>query len=141
MALDPITAGIEFVKAISDKIWPDANAKAEALYKLEQLHQTGELAKLTANTDLAKGQQAINQIEAQNDNVFVSGARPFFMWVCGSAFAYHYVLQPFMAFFLMALGYNIVLPEFNMETLMTVAMGMLGLGGMRSYEKAKGLTK
>lgn len=141
MAFDPVSIGLEFVSKIADKIWPDPTAKAEGLLKLEQLKQTGELAELTAETDLAKGQQAINLAEASNDNVFISGWRPFIGWVCGVAFAYHFVLQPFMAFAFASFGYSFALPAFDMGALNTVLMGMLGLGGLRSFDKMKGASK
>ena len=63
------------------------------------------------------------------------------MWVCGTAFAYHYVLQPLLAFVFAASGHPVVLPVFDMDALMSVAFGMLGLGGYRTYEKLKGVTK
>jgi hypothetical protein len=62
--------------------------------------------------------------------------------VCGVAFAYHFVLQPLIVFGVTAAGVDIpALPEFDMGSLMTVMMGMLGLGGLRSYEKKQGITK
>ena len=58
------------------------------------------------------------------------------------AFAYHFVLQPLIVFGVTAAGVDIPeLPEFDMGSLMTVMMGMLGLGGLRSYEKKQGLAK
>ena len=63
-------------------------------------------------------------------------------WVCGVAFAYHFVLQPIILFAVTAYGLEIpALPEFDMTSLMTVLGGMLGIGGLRTYEKQKGLTK
>jgi hypothetical protein len=74
--------------------------------------------------------------------VFKGGGRPFIGWVCGAAFAYHFVLQPFIVFGVSVAGVEIPeLPTFDMGSLMTVMMGMLGLGGLRSYEKKQGLTK
>ena len=62
--------------------------------------------------------------------------------MCGVAFAYHFVLQPLIVFGVTAAGVDIpALPEFDMGSLMTVMMGMLGLGGLRSYEKKQGITK
>lgn len=141
MSFDPITAGLDFVGKIADKIWPDPKARQEGLIKLKELEQAGELAYLASETDLAKGQQAINLEEAKSTQLWVAGARPFFMWVCGVAFAYHYVLQPFLAFCFAATGHPVSLPAFDMEALMTVALGMLGLGGMRSFDKLKGTSK
>jgi hypothetical protein len=144
MALDPISIGLEFVGKIADKIWPDPVAKQEGLFKLEQLRQTGELAQLTAETDLMKGQLAIDTEEAKSESVFVSGWRPFIGWVCGSAFAYKFILQPFLIFGLMAAGSKFdyhTLPTLDWSELLPVLMAMLGMGGLRTYEKAKGVNK
>lgn len=138
MAIDPITAGLNFVSKIADKIWPDPASKAAGLLELEKLRQTGELAVLAAETDLAKGQQEINKIEAANENLFVSGWRPAIGWTCAAAFAYHFVLQPLIAFLIANTGHSVSLPVFDMDALYTVLMGMLGLGGMRTAEKIKG---
>lgn len=84
----------------------------------------------------------VNKTEAASGSVFKGGWRPFIGWVCGAAFAYHFVLQPFILFGVAVAGVAIPeLPTFDMGSLMTVMMGMLGLGGLRSYEKKQGLTK
>ncbi len=84
----------------------------------------------------------VNKAEAESGSVFKGGWRPFIGWVCGAAFAYHFVIQPFILFGVAVAGVQIPeLPTFDMGSLMTVMMGMLGLGGLRSYEKKQGLTK
>ena len=87
--------------------------------------------------EIKKAQIEVNKVEAGSTNLFVSGWRPFVGWTCGVALCYHFVLQPFLAFLLYSFGQQIVLPTFDMTTLTTVLMGMLGLGGLRSYEKVK----
>lgn len=134
MSLDPISAVFDGVTTIVNKIWPDATQAQKDALSLE-------LAQLQASTDLAKGQLAINQEEASSSNLFVSGWRPFIGWICGFAFAYHFIIQPLITFICAWSGTKIDLPVFNMDALNTVLMGMLGLGTMRSYEKAKGVTK
>jgi len=141
MAFDFITAGIEFVGKVLDRAIEDPKLKAETKLKFAEMQQTGELAQLTADTELAKAQLAINQTEAQNPSIFVSGWRSFIGWVCGAAFAYHYIIQPLLAFVLASFGHSVALPVFNMDAMLTVLLGMLGLGGMRSFEKIKGVTK
>ena len=87
-------------------------------------------------------QVEVNKAEAESGSVFKGGWRPFIGWVCGTAFAYHFVLQPLILFGVTVAGVQIPeLPTFDMTSLMTVMMGMLGLGGLRSYEKKQGLTK
>ena len=92
--------------------------------------------------ELAKGQLEINKTEAQHRSIFVAGWRPFVGWTCGVALAWHFVLAPFIMFFSAYFGVELPkLPTFDMESLLTVLMGMLGLGGLRTFEKFKGITK
>ena len=103
-----------------------------------------ELATMAENhaQELAKGQLAINQTEAKHKSIFVAGWRPFIGWTCGIALAWHFVIAPFIIFFSAYFGITLPeLPTFDMGSLMTVLMGMLGLGGLRTFEKYKGITK
>jgi hypothetical protein len=77
-------------------------------------------------------QGEINKIEAQHRTIFVAGWRPFIGWVCGIALAYNFVLRDLLIWFI---GPEQVPPALQMEHLMTVLIGMLGLGGMRTFEK------
>ncbi len=140
--MDPISLGLNFVSKIADKIWPDPAAKAAGLLELERLRQTGELAYLAAETDLAKGQLEINKAEAENAHWFVSGWRPFLGWCCGFGLAYAAIIEPF-ARFLAKVGFNYVgeFPVVDTTITMQVLFGMLGLGVMRTAEKVKGVTK
>lgn len=87
--------------------------------------------------EINKAQLEVNKVEAGHTSKFVSGWRPFTGWVCSIALGYHYILQPLLAFILYSFGNEVVLPTFDMTTLTTVLLGMLGLGGMRSFEKVK----
>jgi hypothetical protein len=139
MAFDPISAALDIGGKLIDRLWPDATQRDAAKLKLAEMHQTGELAQLAAETDIAKGQIEVNQAEAGSSSLFVAGWRPWIGWVCGVAFAYHFVVQPLLAFILAATGHPVTLPTFNMEALYTVLLGMLGLGSMRTFEKYKGV--
>ena len=77
-------------------------------------------------------QGEINKIEAQHRTIFVAGWRPFIGWVCGVALAYNFVLRDLLIWFI---GPEQVPPALQTEHLMTVLIGMLGLGGMRTFEK------
>jgi hypothetical protein len=83
-------------------------------------------------------QGEINKIEAQHRTIFVAGWRPFIGWVCGIALAYNFVLRDLLIWFI---GPEQVPPALQMEHLMTVLIGMLGLGGMRTFEKFNDKTK
>jgi hypothetical protein len=109
--------------------------------KNELAHEIATMAERHAQ-ELAKGQLEINKAEASHRSIFVSGWRPSVGWVCSIAMAYHFVLQPLIVFGVTIAGVEIPeLPKFDMNSLMTVLMGMLGLGGLRTFEKTKGLTK
>tara|TARA_Y100000114_G_scaffold78768_1_gene72539 strand:+ start:159 stop:536 length:378 start_codon:yes stop_codon:yes gene_type:complete len=82
-------------------------------------------------------QAKINEIEAQHRNLFVSGWRPSVGWVCSLAFAYHFVAFPIIK----TIYPNTEFPVLETEPLFTVLMGMLGLGGLRTYEKIKDKAK
>lgn len=115
---------------IINKFIPDRNeaAKAAAEY---------ETALLNIQAQQAIAQTEVNKIEAGNDNVFIAGWRPFIGWTCGIAFAYHYVVQPIVLLICAMTSTPVAKPDFDMNTLLTVLLGMLGLGGLRTYEKTK----
>ena len=79
---------------------------------------------------------------AQHRSIFVAGWRPFVGWTCGIALAWHFVLAPLTMFVCAYIGVTIPeLPTFDVSSLLTVLMGMLGLGGLRTFEKTKGIAK
>ena len=91
--------------------------------------------------ELAKGQLEINKAEASHRSIFVAGWRPFIGWTCGIALMAHFVIFPATDFITANMGLEIPpMPAFDMDSLMTVVLGMLGLGGMMSFEKMKGVT-
>lgn len=122
-----------------ERFFPDPKAAGEAKLELLRMQQTGELAQLAANTDLAKGQLEVNKAEAGSDSIFVAGWRPFIGWTCGAAFAYKFVLAPFIVLGLTAAGHPISLPVLDFTEMSTILLGMLGLGAMRTTEKIKGV--
>jgi hypothetical protein len=87
--------------------------------------------------EMNAAQMKINEIEAGKKGLF-SQWRPFLGWVLCTAFAYHFKLQPFMLFIMASKGVSIELPDFDMNTMTTLLFGLLGLGGMRTWEKVKG---
>lgn len=120
------------VSGLLDKFIEDKDAKNA------MAHEIATMAEKAAYEN-AKLQIEVNKAEAASASLFKGGWRPFIGWVCGIAFAYHFVLQPIVVFVLVAAGLAIPdLPEFDMGTLMPVLMGMLGLGGLRTFEKVQG---
>jgi hypothetical protein len=128
---------IPILGSLLDKLFPDPSAAAAAKLQVMQMAQTGELAQLTADTNLALGQVEINKVEAASSSLFVAGWRPFVGWICGFAFAFKFVLGPLVAMLLTAAGYPVVLPVMDFTEMSTILLGMLGLGALRTVEKVK----
>jgi len=104
-------------------------------------HEIATMAERHAQ-ELAKGQLEINKAEASHRSIFVAGWRPFLGWILASAMGWHFIFAPVTIFVCAYLGVDIPeLPVFDMDSLMTVLLGMLGLGGLRTAEKIKGVTK
>ncbi len=130
-----LTALIGPVTSLLDKFIEDKDQKAKLA------HELSTMAEKHAQ-ELAKGQLEINKAEAGHKSIFVAGWRQFIGWTCGVALAWHFVIAPFIMFFSAYFGLDMpALPDFDMGSLLTVLMGMLGLGGLRTFEKYKGITK
>ena len=126
---------VEPVTGLLDKFIEDKDQKARLA------HEVATMAQKHAQ-ELAKGQLEINKAEAQSRSIFVAGWRPFIGWTCGIAMFWHFVGVPITMFFVSWFSMEIAeLPQFDMNSLMTVLLGMLGLGGLRTFEKTKGITK
>ena len=125
---------IQPVSTILDKVIPDVDLKR----RLSQ--EIATMATKHAN-EVALQQIELNKIEASG-NWLQRSWRPLIGMTCAVAFMWHFVLQPFLVFALSASGYPIPdLPTFDMNSLLTVLGGLLGLGGLRTFEKVKKLTK
>jgi len=130
---DIIATGLKII----DKVIPDAAARETAKLELYRMQQAGDFKLIDIQAESDKNQSEINKIEAASETIFKSGWRPFIGWCCGFALCYHFIIQPLLAFIFSAYGNVIVLPAFDMDSLDTILMGMLGLGGMRSFDKFK----
>jgi hypothetical protein len=87
--------------------------------------------------ELVKVQSEINKMEAQHRSVFVAGWRPFIGWICGLALAYNFIIRDVIAW----ISPDAMPPAIQMDQLITILLGMLGLGGLRTFEKIKDKTK
>ena len=115
----------DLVGTVVNKIWPD---KSEA-----------EKQQLAAAVMVVQGQLDINKVEAANPAVFVSGWRPFIGWVCGAACAWNWIGLPIAKMGLTLWGHSFDLAAADLTEMMPVLLGMLGLGGLRTIEKIKGV--
>ena len=133
--LDLLGKLVDPVSNILDKVVEDKDQKAKLA------HEIATMAERHAQ-ELARGQIEINKEEAKSRNIFIAGWRPFVGWTCGLALFWHFLGLPVTLF---VTGWfdlqHPPLPEFDMQSLMTGLLGMLGLGGMRTFEKFKGVTK
>ena len=137
-----ISDGLSLAKTIADKVAPDANLETkgkidQALLELNEQYEVKlrELAIQLAQIEL-------NKIEASNSNLFISGWRPFIGWVCGVGFCYSIILEPIARFIATVIfSYLGAFPVIDTNLTIQVLMAILGLGGMRTYEKLKGVTK
>ena len=119
---------------VLNRFFPNKEKAAEAQRAIETA-----LLENAAEINLA--QIEVNKAEAQHRTLWVAGWRPCVGWVAAIALAWHYVGLPIVTFFIAWYGADVPqLPQFDMDSLLTVLMGMLGLGGLRTYEKLKGLT-
>lgn len=119
----------DFGSEVMKRLWPDANEAEKA--KMGLL-----LAQLDAEAKAQQAQLAVNQIEAGSSSVFTSGWRPFIGWVCGSGLFYQLLIRPLLIGFS---GHDF--PPLELETLMTLLFGLLGLGAYRTAEKIKGVAR
>lgn len=140
MALDPVSALLDVGGKIIERLWPDPVQRDAAKLELFKLQQSGELAQLAAETDLAKGQLEVNKAEAASGNAYASSWRPTVGYVCVAGLFYTFLLQPLLPWFATVCGAHVPpLPPLDTNVLMTLLLGMLGIGGMRTAEKVKGV--
>lgn len=126
----------KLANSVLDRVIPDQAQRDAAKLALAQLEQSGDLAELAAETDLLKGQLAVNLEEAKSDSILVSGWRPFMGWCC-SVIVLLYGLVGIAAWGLLACGRAVPLPEINIGFYGPLITALLG---MRTFEKWQGIT-
>lgn len=138
MDITGIGSLLDFGRTIIERFVPDPAMKLKATQDMFDAQQRGELAKMAAETGLIQGQIDTNKIEAANASIFVSGWRPAVGWVCVLGLAYTFIGWP-MAVWASGIWTFPPPPTLDMGTLITLLGGMLGLGGLRTYEKINGV--
>ena len=130
-----LTSLVGPVTGLLDKFVEDKDQKAQLAHEIATMSDTHAQQALLAQLE-------INKAEAASGSLFKGGWRPAVGWVCAIAFLYHFLLKDIIIFVCAFAGVDVPdLPNFDMSTLLTVLGGMLGIGGLRTYEKQKGLTK
>jgi CheY-like chemotaxis protein len=118
------------VSDILDKVVTDKDLKE----KLS--HDIATMAERHAH-EVVKAQIEVNKTEAQHHSMFVAGWRPAIGWVCCLGMAGNFLIIPFVNMALELLETGVVVPMIELDLMMPVLMGMLGLGAMRTVEKVK----
>jgi|TARA_R110000868_G_scaffold30184_3_gene111984 hypothetical protein len=119
---------------IIDRVVPDKNAAKKAKLDMQK-----ELTTAFNKANLA--QIETNKIQAAHPSIFVSGARPAIMWICAFGLGWQFVFQPVAVWVLALTDAGVALPIIETEGLMSLTLALLGLGGMRSFEKSKGVQR
>ena len=126
MDITGLGAVADLANTVINKIFPDKSAE--------------EKAQLALTLTVIQGQIYTNKVEAGSSSVFVAGARPFIMWICGLAFAYATILEPMARFVAsVVFKYTGAFPVLDTALTMQILFGLLGLGAYRTYEKVKGV--
>lgn len=130
MILGPV---LELGRSILERFVPDPEKKREAEMELLRMAAEGELKQVIAQLE-------INAREAQHPSIFVAGWRPAFGWCGAAGFVYATIGQPLLAWLAGIKGWPAP-PALNLDLMWVVITGMLGIGGLRTLEKAKGVTR
>jgi hypothetical protein len=118
---------IPAVAGLLDKVIEDKDERAKLAHKIATMSQ--EMAH-----ENALAQIKVNEVQAAHKSLFVAGGRPAIMWICALGLLYNVFIHPILDIWL-------EMPVVNTDILMPVMMGLLGLGGMRTYEKTKGVAR
>jgi hypothetical protein len=127
-----IPAMVQSVTGIVSKLVPDRDLQIKIQHEVQTKLLEMQANQLAAQTD-------INKVEAQHSSVFVAGARPFIMWVCGFGLAWEFVLAPIVSWTAALSGYAGSLPEIAGDRLFELVLAMLGMAGWRTFDKIKGV--
>lgn len=125
---------LPLISTVVDRVIPDKNGADKAKQAIE-----AELIKNATQLNLAQAET--NKIEASHRSIFVAGWRPCLGWVAALGFAWMFVIAPLLQWVLLVSGNDLPLPQFQTDVLLELTFAMLGLAGLRTYEKTKGISK
>ncbi len=141
-ALNPGSLILSLGSKLIDNLIPDPAQQAAAKIKLLEMQQQGQFKEIDTVVELAKQQTDVNKVEAASPSIFIGGWRPFSGWVAGLSLFYVALGEPLLRFVsTVFLQYNGSFPVLDTSITFQVLMGMLGLGGLRTYEKMKGVAQ
>jgi len=122
------------IAGLLDKFIPDADERNRLA------HEIATMSERHAH-ELAKAQIEVNKAEASSKSIFVSGWRPATGWVCVTGMGFNFIIVPLGNFVAGIAEYPVRLESLDLSQMMPVLLGMLGLGGLRTYEKVKGVQR
>ena len=129
-----VTALLPALGTLIDRLIPDRAAAEKAKTEMEQ-------QLVTAANAAAMAQVEVNKVEAAHSSVFVAGWRPSIGWVCAAGLAWAFVVAPVASWALMVLGVKAELPAIQFDHLFELVLAMLGIGGLRTFEKLRGVAR
>jgi roadblock/LC7 domain-containing protein len=129
-----VTALLPALGTLVDRLIPDKAAAEKAKAEME-----AEL--IRAGNEAALAQVEVNKIEAGHSSVFVAGWRPSIGWVCAAGLAWAFVVAPIASWALTVLGIKAELPAIQFDHLFELVLAMLGIGGLRTFEKLRGVAR
>lgn len=122
--------GIKAIGNIVDEVFTSEDERNQAKISIQKIEAR-----------LKEKQMDINKVEAGHRSIFIAGWRPALGWISALSVGYVYLFQPFIVMGLKIAGSDVELPSLDLSQLMPLILGMLGLGGLRTFEKAKGVSK
>ena len=122
--------GIKAIGNIVDEVFTSEDERNQAKISIQKIEAR-----------LKEKQMDINAVEAGHRSIFIAGWRPALGWISALSVGYVYLFQPFIVMGLKIAGSDVELPTLDLSQLMPLILGMLGLGGLRTFEKAKGVSK
>lgn len=132
MSFDPITAGLDILGKVIDRVLPDKAAADKAKAELLVMQTRGDL-------DQLMGQLEINKVEAAHSSIFVAGWRPASGWICNIGLLYTFLLQPILTWACTVAGVAQP-PGIPFDALYVLLGSLLGVGTLRTVDKVKGVS-
>ena len=130
MVLGIAEAVVGVVDNVLDKFVEDKDLRAKLNHELKTQVQQANLAQIE-----------VNKTQASHPSIFVAGARPAIMWICAFGLGWQFVFQPICTWAMVIWTPWLTVPVLPTEGLLTLTLSLLGLGGMRSFEKTKGIQR
>lgn len=122
------------ITELLSKVIPDKTERERLAYEISTLAERQAHEQMMAQLE-------VNKTEAGHVSLYVAGWRPFIGWSCGIAMAFNYIGVPVIETVSVINGTPLTINPLDLEVMMPVLLGMLGLGGMRSYEKRNGVAR